>query len=50
MPPYMQVERDGAVLHLSEHQGDGSPGRVVFVPMTGLDEFHREPATKEFPY
>jgi len=25
-PLYMQVSRDGLVLHLSEHYGDGSPG------------------------
>ena len=26
MPLYMQVSRDGIVLHISEHHGDGSPG------------------------
>lgn len=26
-PLYLQVSRDGLVLHLSEHHGDGSPGR-----------------------
>lgn len=50
MPLYMQVERDRTVLHLSEHHGDGSPGAVVFVPMTGLDEFHGELAAKDYPY
>ena len=26
MPLYMQVSRDGILLHISEHHGDGSPG------------------------
>jgi hypothetical protein len=26
-PLDLQVSRDGLVLHLSEHHGDGSPGR-----------------------
>jgi catechol 2,3-dioxygenase-like lactoylglutathione lyase family enzyme len=50
MPLYMQVERDSAVLHLSEHHGDGSPGAVVFIPMTGLETLHRELGTKDYPY
>ncbi|WHZ16958.1 MAG: Glyoxalase family protein [Nitrospira sp.] len=27
LPLYMQVSRDGCILHLSEHHGDGSPAR-----------------------
>jgi catechol 2,3-dioxygenase-like lactoylglutathione lyase family enzyme len=26
LPLYLQVSRDGCVLHLSEHHGDASPG------------------------
>ncbi|MDN3240386.1 glyoxalase superfamily protein [Glycomyces tritici] len=50
MPLYMQVERGRTLLHLSEHHGDGSPGAAVFVPMTGLDAFHRELGAKDYPY
>ncbi|THV42233.1 glyoxalase superfamily protein [Glycomyces buryatensis] len=50
MPLYMQVVRDRTVLHMSEHHGDGSPGAVVFVPMTGLEAFHRELGAKDYPY
>lgn len=50
MPLYMQIERDRMVLHLSEHYGDGSPGAAVFISMTGLDAFHRELGTKNYPY
>jgi uncharacterized glyoxalase superfamily protein PhnB len=49
MPVYMQVERGRTVLHLSEHHGDGSPGVAVFVPLTGLEAFHRELAAKHHP-
>lgn len=41
-PLYMQVSRDGVRLHLSEHHGDGTPGSVVFVEITGLDAYHAE--------
>ncbi|WP_199042953.1 glyoxalase superfamily protein [Glycomyces salinus] len=49
-PLYMQIERGGTVLHLSEHHGDGSPGAVVFVPMTGIDALHAELSAKDYPY
>ncbi len=50
MPLYMQVSRGDFALHLSEHHGDGSPGIVVFVAMTGLDEFHREITARGYAY
>jgi len=42
MPLYMQVSRNGLILHLSEHHGDGSPGANIFVRMRGVDAFHKE--------
>src|SRR6516162_11021984 len=33
---YLQVSRDGLVLHLTEHHGDCCPGSTVFVWMTGI--------------
>jgi catechol 2,3-dioxygenase-like lactoylglutathione lyase family enzyme len=45
-PLYMQVSRGGVRLHLSEHNGDGTPGTVVFIQTTGLDAFHAELATR----
>ena len=50
MPLYMQVSRDGLVLHLSEHHGDGSPGATLFVETTGLDDFHAEVTAKTYKY
>jgi catechol 2,3-dioxygenase-like lactoylglutathione lyase family enzyme len=41
-PLYMQVSRGGLRLHLSEHNGDATPGSAVFIEMTGLDAFHAE--------
>ena len=45
-PLYMQVSRDSVRLHLSEHHGDGTPGQVVWIDLTGLDAFHAELAAR----
>lgn len=49
-PLYMQVSRDGAILHLSEHHGDATPGSNVFVDITGIGDFHRELNAKHYTY
>jgi uncharacterized glyoxalase superfamily protein PhnB len=49
-PAYLQVSRDGLVLHLSEHHGDCCPGSTVFVWMRGIEEFHREITGKGYKY
>ncbi|KAF2034261.1 Glyoxalase/Bleomycin resistance protein/Dihydroxybiphenyl dioxygenase [Setomelanomma holmii] len=49
-PLYRQISRDGLVLHLSEHHGDGSPGIHVRVPMKGLAAYHAELGAKEYKY
>jgi uncharacterized glyoxalase superfamily protein PhnB len=49
-PVYMQVSRAGCVLHLTEHYGDCCPGSTVFVPMTGLREFHAEITGRCYAY
>lgn len=49
-PLYMQVSRDGLVLHLSEHHGDACPGSTVIVQTTGLDEYHREITAKGYRF
>jgi catechol 2,3-dioxygenase-like lactoylglutathione lyase family enzyme len=41
-PLYMQISRDGLRLQLSEHNGDGTPGTVVFLDVHGLDAWHAE--------
>jgi uncharacterized glyoxalase superfamily protein PhnB len=49
-PLYAQVSRGKVLLHLSEHHGDGSPGAGVMVFMTGIDDYHRELAAKNYRY
>lgn len=49
-PVYMEVERAGLKLHLSEHYGDCCPGSTVFVAMRGIDELHRELNDKKYNY
>jgi catechol 2,3-dioxygenase-like lactoylglutathione lyase family enzyme len=49
-PLYMQVSRDGLVLHLSEHHGDGSPGVSFKVNAEGVRELHAELSAKKYGY
>lgn len=49
-PTYTQVSRDGLVLHLSEHHGDGSPGVGVWVEATGVRDLHAELGAKDYPF
>jgi catechol 2,3-dioxygenase-like lactoylglutathione lyase family enzyme len=49
-PLYMQVSRDGLILHLSEHYGDGSPGTNFEVRFEGVREFHAEITAKKYGY
>lgn len=50
LPLYMQISKDGCVLHLSEHHGDGSPGAAMRIETSELDAFHRELAVKQYKY
>lgn len=50
LPLYLQVSRDGCVLHLSEHHGDGSPGAALRIETDELEAFHRELLAKTYGY
>jgi catechol 2,3-dioxygenase-like lactoylglutathione lyase family enzyme len=50
LPLYLQVSRDGCVLHLSEHHGDCSPGAAIRIETAELDEFHAELRSKDYKY
>src|SRR5690348_3264045 len=50
MPLYCQVSRSGIALHLSEHHGDGSPGVVVYVEVSGVRDYHAELHRKQYSY
>jgi catechol 2,3-dioxygenase-like lactoylglutathione lyase family enzyme len=47
-PVYMQVSRQGLLIHLSEHHGDGTPGSVTYVTMKGIENLHRELNDKKY--
>jgi catechol 2,3-dioxygenase-like lactoylglutathione lyase family enzyme len=47
-PVFMQISRDGLVIHLSEHHGDGTPGSIAYVYMTGVKDLHRELNAKKY--
>ncbi|MCE8026506.1 glyoxalase superfamily protein [Billgrantia aerodenitrificans] len=42
MPLYMQISKDGCVLHLSEHHGDCSPGAALRIETDELEAFHQQ--------
>jgi hypothetical protein len=47
-PLYMQVSRDGIVLHISEHHGDATPGSHIRINCTGVRDFHVEIIAKRY--
>ena len=47
MPLYRQVSKEGAVLHLSEHHGDATPGSAVRIQLADVRSLQRE--LKESP-
>lgn len=50
LPLYMQISKDGCILHLSEHHGDGSPGVAIRIETTDLESFQRQLAAKHYRY
>ncbi|MFP5393403.1 MAG: glyoxalase superfamily protein [Gammaproteobacteria bacterium] len=50
LPLYMQVSRDGCVLHLSGHFGDCSPGAAIRIQVTDVDALQRELSAKQYKH
>lgn len=50
LPIYLQISKDGIVLHLTEHHGDCSPGAKVFVDCEGIREYRAELIAKNYSY
>jgi uncharacterized glyoxalase superfamily protein PhnB len=50
LPLYMQVSKDGCVIHLSEHHGDCSPGAQVRIETNELEEFQKHLLAKQYKY
>jgi uncharacterized glyoxalase superfamily protein PhnB len=49
-PVYMQISKGNAILHLSEHYGDGTPGTGIFIWCTGLEAFQKMLLDKNYKY
>lgn len=49
-PLYLQVSRDGCVLHLTEHYGDASPGGAVRIQVADIAALERELQAREYRY
>ena len=50
MPLYLQVSLNEAVIHLSEHHGDASPGSAIRIKMENLIEYHASLTEKNYRY
>lgn len=49
-PIYMQVSRDGLVLHVSSHHDDGTPGSAVLIECSGVEALHGELRERGYPF
>lgn len=49
-PVFLQVSRDTVRIRLSEHYGDACPGSANYLGMHGIDAFHRELQSRNYPY
>lgn len=50
LPLYLQVSRDGCVLHLSEHHGDACPGAALRIACDELDALAQALIDKRYGY
>lgn len=49
-PLYTGVSRDGCILHLSEHHGDGAPGSHLRIKVEDIAALHRELTAKKYRF
>lgn len=49
-PLYMQVSRDGCIMHLSGHHGDACPGSAVRIKTDGLNQFAEALRAKNYKH
>ncbi|KAH7305800.1 glyoxalase/bleomycin resistance protein/dioxygenase [Stachybotrys elegans] len=50
LPLYRQISKEGLILHLSEHHGDGSPGSHVRVLARNLQSYQAALVAKTYRY
>lgn len=49
-PIYCQISKEGLILHLSEHAGDGSPGVRIFIHVKEVRNYQKLLLNKNYPY
>ncbi|NSL86149.1 glyoxalase superfamily protein [Chitinophaga solisilvae] len=50
-PIYMKISKGDAVIDLSEHHGDASPGaKIIIADFKNLKAFHKELTEKDYKY
>jgi methyltransferase (TIGR00027 family) len=49
-PVYLQVSRDGCIIHLSEHYGDCIPGSALRIETDDVDGLNRDLLNKNYKY
>ncbi len=49
-PIYMQISRDGIVLHLSEHHGDSAPGSKAYITVDDAMRLYKEICSRPYKY
>ncbi|MEC3433650.1 glyoxalase/bleomycin resistance/extradiol dioxygenase family protein [Bacillus thuringiensis serovar nigeriensis] len=50
MPLYLQISLQDAVIHLSEHHGDASPGGAIRIKIDDVKDYHSILLSKEYAY
>jgi uncharacterized glyoxalase superfamily protein PhnB len=50
LPLYLQISKDGCVLHLSEHHGDCSPGTALRIETNELASFQKQLLAKQYKF
>lgn len=50
LPLYIQISKDGCVIHLSEHHGDCAPGAAMRIETTELEEYQQQLLAKQYKY
>ncbi|MCU6707245.1 VOC family protein [Paenibacillus sp. J5C_2022] len=50
LPLYMQIARNGCILHLTEHHGDCCPGAAVRIGVEDAKSLHTELLQKQYRY
>ncbi|MEX6500849.1 glyoxalase superfamily protein [Pseudomonas zhanjiangensis] len=50
LPLYLQISRDGCVLHLSAHHGDCCPGAALRIETDDLQALHQELLAKAYGF